>query len=36
MLEGYSSGKEVISRTTISNLSEIKVPAKAAMIIELN
>jgi glycosidase len=36
MLEGYSSGKEVISKTTISNLSEIKVPAKAAMIIELN
>jgi glycosidase len=36
MLEGYSSGREVISETTISNLSEIKVPAKAAMIIELN
>lgn len=36
MLKGYSSGKEIITSTSVANLSEIKVPAKAAMIIELN
>jgi glycosidase len=35
IMKGYSSGKEIITSTTISDLSEIKVPAKAAMIIEL-
>ncbi|MFW5822216.1 MAG: glycoside hydrolase family 13 protein [Tangfeifania sp.] len=35
IMEGYSSGKEIITSATISDLSEIKVPAKAAMIIEL-
>ncbi|WP_372950504.1 glycoside hydrolase family 13 protein [Mariniphaga sp.] len=35
MLEGYSSGREIITGTSVANLSEIKVPAKAAMIIEL-
>jgi len=35
ILKGYSSGREVISGTTISDLSKINVPAKAAMIIEL-
>ena len=35
IIEGYSSGKEIITSESISDLSEIKVPAKAAMIIEL-
>jgi glycosidase len=35
IMENYSSGKEIITSTTIPDLSEIKVPAKAAMIIEL-
>lgn len=35
MLEGYSSGREIITDTPVSSLSEIKVPAKAALIIEL-
>jgi len=35
ILKGYSSGREVISGTTISNLSELKISKKAAMIIEL-
>ncbi|MBW6537210.1 MAG: cyclomaltodextrinase C-terminal domain-containing protein, partial [Mariniphaga sp.] len=35
ILKGYSSGREIISGTTISNLSKLKVPTKAAMIIEL-
>ncbi|SHI35525.1 Glycosidase [Tangfeifania diversioriginum] len=35
IIEGYSSGKEIITSESISDLSELKVPAKAAMIIEL-
>jgi glycosidase len=35
IIEGYSSGKEIITLETISNLSEIKVPAKSAIILEL-
>jgi len=35
IMGGYSSGKEIITSETISDLSEIKIPAKAAMIIEL-
>jgi neopullulanase len=35
IMKGYSSGKEIITSANISNLSEIKVPAEAAMIIEL-
>jgi len=35
IMEGYSSGKEIITSADITNLSEIKLPAKAAMIIEL-
>ncbi|MGM0619536.1 MAG: glycoside hydrolase family 13 protein [Bacteroidota bacterium] len=35
IIEGYSSGKEIITSAIISDLSEIKVPAKAAMIIDL-
>jgi glycosidase len=33
--KGYSSGKEVITSTNIADLSEVKVPARSAMIIEL-
>jgi len=35
IIEGYSSGKEIITSESISDISEIKVSAKAAMIIEL-
>lgn len=35
ILKGYSTGKEIITSKTISDLSEIKVPAIATMIIEL-
>jgi glycosidase len=35
IMENYSSGKEIITSTTIHDLSEIKVPAKAAIILEL-
>ena len=35
ILKGYSSGREIITDTSFANLSEIKIPAKAAMIIEL-
>ena len=35
ILKSYSSGREIITKTSITNLSEIKVPAKAAMILEL-
>ena len=33
--KGYNSGKEIITSKEISNISEIKIPAKTAMIIEL-
>ena len=35
VMEGYSSGKEIITSKNISDLSEIKIPAKSAMILEL-
>jgi len=35
IIEGYSSGKEIITSESISDLSEIKIPAKSAMILEL-
>ncbi|HEX2936323.1 MAG TPA: glycoside hydrolase family 13 protein [Bacteroidales bacterium] len=35
MLSGFKSGKDIISGTTISDLSRITIPAKTAMIIEL-
>ncbi|MDA3833617.1 MAG: cyclomaltodextrinase C-terminal domain-containing protein [Spirochaetales bacterium] len=35
LMKGYSSGKEIITSTTISDLSELKVPARSAMIVEL-
>jgi glycosidase len=35
IMEGYSSGKEIITSTTIPDLSEIKIPAKSAIILEL-
>ncbi len=35
-IKGFSSGNEIISSTEINNLSEITIPAKSAMIIELN
>jgi glycosidase len=35
IMKGYSSGKEIITSSKIFHLSEIKVPAEAAMIIEL-
>jgi glycosidase len=35
ILKNYSAGKEIISNTKITNLSVLKVPAKSAMIIEL-
>ncbi len=34
-MNGFSSGKEIITSSSISNISEFMVPAKAAMIIEL-
>lgn len=36
VMHGYSSGKEIISSKSLSNLSTIDVPAQSAMIIELN
>jgi len=33
--KGFSSGKEIITSSEIKNLSEVKIPAKSAMIIEL-
>jgi len=35
IISDYSTGKEIISSTQISDISEINVPAKSAMIIEL-
>ncbi len=35
VISDYSSGREIISSTQISDISEINVPAKSAMIIEL-
>lgn len=35
IINGFSSGKEIITSSEILDLSEIKVPAKSAMIIEL-
>lgn len=35
IMEGYTSGHEIISSADINNLKEIKVPARSAMIIEL-
>jgi glycosidase len=35
MTKGYRSGKEIITSKEISNISEIIIPAKTAMIIEL-
>lgn len=36
IIKGFNSGFEVISGKTISNISAIEIPAKSAMIIELN
>jgi len=36
IISGHKSGKDVISATQIPDISKIKVPAKSAMIIELN
>jgi len=35
ILKDYKTGKEIITQTNINNLSEINIPAKSAMIIEL-
>ncbi len=35
VIDGYSSGKEIISGKTISDISEVTVPAKSAVIVEL-
>lgn len=35
IISGYKSGRDIISSTQIPDISEIKVPAKSAMIIEL-
>lgn len=35
IINGFSSGKEIITSSKILNLSEIKIPARSAMIIEL-
>ncbi len=35
VISGYSSGKEIISGRTISDISEVVVPAKSAVIVEL-
>lgn len=35
ILKGYSKGQEIISNTSLSDLSKIKISAKSAMIIEL-
>jgi len=35
ILKDYRTGKEIITQTNIDNLSEINIPAKSAMIIEL-
>lgn len=36
VIDGYKSGKEIISGNTISDISEVIVPAKSAVIVELN
>lgn len=36
VISGYNSGKEVISGTSISDISEVVVPAKSAVIVELS
>lgn len=36
IISGYKSGEDIISSKQISDISEIKIPAKSAMIIELN
>jgi glycosidase len=36
ILKNYNTGVEIITNAKIKNLSEIKIPAKSAMIIELN
>ena len=36
IMRGFSSGREIISSNEIIDLSEIKIPAKSVMIIELN
>ncbi|MCY1720774.1 glycoside hydrolase family 13 protein [Prolixibacteraceae bacterium Z1-6] len=36
VISGYKSGKEIISGKTISDISEINVPAKSAVIVELS
>ena len=36
ILNEFSTGNEIITSTKISNLSSIQLPAKSAMIIELN
>lgn len=36
VINGYKSGKEIISGEIISDLSEVTVPAKSAVIVELN
>lgn len=35
VIQGYSKGKDIVSDTWLNDITEIKVPAKAAMIIEL-
>ena len=35
MMGNYTSGKEIISGATITDLKNLKVPAKSALIIEL-
>ena len=35
VISGYTSGKEIISGNTISDISELVVPAKSAVIVEL-
>jgi glycosidase len=36
VIDGYKSGKEIISGNTIPDISEVIVPAKSAVIVELN
>ena len=36
VISGYKSGKEIISGKTISDISEITIPAKSAVIVELS
>jgi hypothetical protein len=35
MSKGYLSGREIITGKEIADISEIKIPAKSAMIVEL-